>query len=107
MAAAVPLSFATWQALINNFSYERAAFGGVEIGIMQSLREVPGFLAFGVVFLLLIIREQCLAILSLLLLGIGTAVTGFFPAVLGIYLTTILMSLGYHYYETQIGRAHV
>lgn len=100
MAAAVPLSFATWQALINNFAYERAAFGGVEIGIMQSLREVPGFLAFGVVFLLLIIREQRLAILSLLLLGIGTAATGFFPTVLGIYLTTILMSLGYHYYET-------
>ena len=29
MAAAVPLSFATWQALINNFAYERAAFTGV------------------------------------------------------------------------------
>jgi hypothetical protein len=100
MAAAVPLSFATWQALINNFAYERAAFGGVEIGIMQSLREVPGFLAFGVVFLLLLIREQRLAVLSLLLLGLGTAVTGFFPTVLGIYITTLVMSLGYHYYET-------
>jgi hypothetical protein len=100
MAAAVPLSFATWQALINNFAYERAAFGGVEIGIMQSLREVPGFLAFGVVFLLLLIREQRLAVLSLLLLGLGTAATGFFPTVLGIYITTLVMSLGYHYYET-------
>jgi hypothetical protein len=100
MAAAVPLSFATWQALINNFAYERAAFGGVEIGIMQSLREVPGFLAFGVVFLLLLIREQRLAIVSLLLLGLGTAATGYFPTVLGIYITTVVMSLGYHYYET-------
>jgi hypothetical protein len=100
MAAAVPLSFATWQALINNFAYERAAFGGVEIGMMQSLREVPGFLAFGVVFLLLLIREQRLAMLSLLLLGLGTAATGFFPTVLGIYITTLVMSLGYHYYET-------
>jgi len=100
MAAAVPLSFATWQALINNFAYERAAYGGVEIGIMQSLREVPGFLAFGVVFLLLLIREQRLAMLSLLLLGLGTAATGFFPSVLGIYVTTLVMSLGYHYYET-------
>ncbi|GAB4229108.1 MAG: MFS transporter [Kiloniellaceae bacterium] len=100
MAAAVPLSFATWQALINNFAYERAAFTGVEIGMMQSLREVPGFLAFGVVFLLLLIREQRLAILSLLLLGLGTAATGFFPSVLGIYVTTVVMSLGYHYYET-------
>ncbi len=100
MAAAVPLSFATWQALINNFAYERAAFTGVEIGMMQSLREVPGFLAFGVVFLLLLIREQRLALFSLLLLGLGTAATGFFPSVLGIYVTTVVMSLGYHYYET-------
>ncbi len=100
MAAAVPLSFATWQALINNFAYERAAFGGVEIGMMQSLREVPGFLAFGVVFLLFLIREQRLAVLSLFLLGVGTAATGFFPSVLGIYVTTVVMSLGYHYYET-------
>ena len=100
MAAAVPLSFATWQALINNFAYERAAFTGVEIGFMQSLREVPGFLSFAVVFLLFFIREQRLALLALLLLGLGTAVTGFFPSVLGLYVTTVVMSLGYHYYET-------
>ena len=100
MAGAVPLSFATWQALLNNFAIERAAFTGAEIGILQSLREIPGFLAFAVVFLLLVIREQRLAFLSLLLLGIGTAITGFFPSVLGLYITTVVMSLGYHYYET-------
>ncbi len=100
MASAVPLSFNTWQALLNNFTIERAAFTGAEIGMLQSLREVPGFLAFAVVFLLLIIREQRLALLSLLLLGIGTAVTGLFPSVIGLYCTTVIMSLGYHYYET-------
>jgi hypothetical protein len=100
MAGAVPLSFATWQALLNNFAIEKAAFTGAEIGILQSLREVPGFLAFAVVFLLLIIREQRLAYLSLLLLGLGTAITGYFPSVLGLYITTVVMSLGYHYYET-------
>ena len=51
-AAAVPLSFATWQALLNNFAVERAAFGGAEMGILQSLREIPGLMAFAVVFLL-------------------------------------------------------
>ena len=61
MASAVPLSFATWQALLNNFAVERAAFTGAEIGILQSLREVPGFLAFAVVFLLLLMREQTIA----------------------------------------------
>ncbi len=100
MAAAVPLSFATWQALLNNFAVDRAAFGGKEIGYLQSIREIPGFLAFLVVYVLLVIREQRLALLSLFLLGLGTAVTGYFPSVLGLYLTTLVMSLGYHYYET-------
>ena len=100
MAAAVPLSFATWQALLNNFAIEKAAFTGAEIGILQSLREVPGFLAFAVVFVLLVLREQTLAIISLALLGIGTALTGFFPTVIGLYCTTVLMSIGFHYYET-------
>jgi len=99
-AAAVPISFAAWQALINNFSIEQVGFTGIEIGILQSLREVPGFLAFAVVFLLLIMREQKIAFISLLALGIGTAITGLLPSVLGLYITTVLMSVGYHYAET-------
>ncbi|MDH3380125.1 MAG: MFS transporter [Gammaproteobacteria bacterium] len=100
MAAAVPLSFDTWAALLNNFAIERAAFSGAEIGILQSLREIPGFLAFAVVFLLLLVREQALAYISLAVLGIGTAMTGWFPSIVGLYCTTVLMSLGFHYYET-------
>ncbi len=100
MAGAVPLSFATWQALLNNFAIERAAFTGAEIGILQSLREVPGFLAFAVVFLLFLLKEQSIALISLALLGIGTAVTGVFPSIIGLYVTTVVMSIGFHYYET-------
>ncbi|RLA43958.1 MAG: MFS transporter [Gammaproteobacteria bacterium] len=99
-SAAVPLSFATWQALINNFAIEQVNFTGVEIGILQSLREVPGFLAFGVIFLLLIMREQTIAFVALIALGIGTAITGYLPTVMGLYFTTVLMSMGYHYAET-------
>jgi len=99
-SAAVPLSFATWQALINNFSIEQVGFTGIEIGILQSLREIPGFIAFGVIFLLLIMREQTVAFLALLTLGIGTAITGYLPSIMGLYFTTVLMSLGYHYAET-------
>lgn len=100
MSIAMPLSFSTWMALINNFAIERAAFTGIEIGILQSLREIPGFLAFAVVFLLLLFREQTLGLISLLLLGIGTAITGALPSVVGLYATTVLMSIGFHYYET-------
>ncbi len=100
MAAAVPLSFATWQSLLNNFAIERIAFTGAEMGVLQSLREVPGFLAFTFIFILLILKEQSFALISLALLGVGTALTGFFPSAIGLYCTTVLMSIGYHYYET-------
>ena len=100
MAAAVPLSFSIWMTLLDNFSIHRAHFSGREIGILQSLREIPGFLAFAVVWLLLVIREQRLAYISLVLLGLGTSVTGLFPSAFGLYITTIIMSLGFHYYAT-------
>ena len=99
MALAMPLAFGTWQALLNNFAIERAGFTGMEIGILQSLREVPGFLAFAVIFVLLVMGEQTLALTALGLLGVGVALTGFFPTVLGLYVTTVVMSLGFHYFE--------
>ncbi len=99
MSIAMPVAFNAWNALLNNFVVERAAFTGVEIGILQSLREVPGFIAFTTVFVLLIIREQNFAVLALALLGAGVAATGFFPSEYGLYFTTVLMSLGFHYFE--------
>ncbi len=100
MAFIMPLVFSVWMALLNNFVVEKASFTGVEIGILQSLREVPGFLAFTVIYALLFIREQKLAYVSLGLTSLGVAATGFFPSVIGLYLTTIIMSIGFHYFET-------
>lgn len=94
------IAFSAWTVMLNNFAVERAAFTGDQIGLLQSLREVPGFLAFTVVLAMLFIRQQNLAILSLLLLGIGTAVTAFYPVALWLYFTTVLMSIGFHYLET-------
>ena len=99
MAIAMPIAFSTWTVLLNNFVVERAGFTGVEIGILQSLREIPGFLAFTTVFVLLILKEQTFAVIALALLGIGVALTGFFPNAIGLYLTTVLMSTGFHYFE--------
>lgn len=100
MAIAATLAFSVWQVLLNNFAIEQVAFGGREIGILQSLREVPGFLAFTVVFVLLIVREQHFALFSAALLGTGVALTGFLPTEYGFYFTTILMSTGFHYFYT-------
>jgi len=99
MSIAMPVAFSTWNALLNNFVIEQAGFTGVEIGILQSLREVPGFLAFTTVFVLLVIKEQPFAVVALALLGIGVALAGVFPTPIGLYCTTILMSTGFHYFE--------
>ncbi|MGB0843687.1 MAG: MFS transporter [Alphaproteobacteria bacterium] len=97
---ALIVGFAIWRTLLDNFSVEEVYFTGKEIGILQSLREVPGFLAFTTVLLLLLIREQRLAMIALLAFGVGIALTGAFPTVIGLYCTTVLMSLGFHYFET-------
>ncbi len=100
MAVTSSFAFATWTVVLNNFVIEVGGFSGREIGIQQSIREIPGFMAFAAVLLLLFMREQTLAIFSLLLLGFGVAITGAFPSIAGIYTTTLIMSIGFHYYET-------
>ena len=100
MSCAMAVSLYGWFTLLNNFVVERAAFTGKEIGFLQSIREIPGFLSFLAVFLLPFVKEQNLAFVSLAMLGIGTAITGYFPSEYALYATTFLMSLGFHYYET-------
>jgi hypothetical protein len=100
MAFAASLAFSVWEVLLNNFAVEQAAFTGREIGMLHSLREIPGFLAFTAVLVLLVLREQTFALLSLLLLGAGVAMTGFLPTEYGLYFTTVLMSIGFHYFYT-------
>ncbi len=100
MAFVMSLTFSVWNVLLNNFSIEQIAFTGREIGILQSLREIPGFLAFTAIYLLLFIREQKFAYLFLAVMCVGVIVTGWFPTEYGLYLTTIVMSIGFHYFET-------
>ena len=100
MAFVMPLVFSVWNALLNNFVVEKAQFSGAEIGMLQSLREVPGFLAFTAIFLLLVLKEQTLALIALAIMCIGVAATGWLSFELGLYCTTVLMSIGFHYFET-------
>lgn len=99
-AMAMPVAFATWSALLNNFVIEVANFDGSDIGWLHTVREIPGFLAIGVIAILVFMREQILGLTSLILLGVATALTGFFPQLGGILTLTMLSSIGFHYYET-------
>ena len=100
LAVAMPIAFSTWVALLNNFVIEVSGFSGVEIGWLQSVREIPGFLAVCVIFILFFISEQRLAYISLALLALAVAVTALFPEFKGLIITTLISSIGFHYYET-------
>ncbi|MEL6681152.1 MAG: MFS transporter [Pseudomonadota bacterium] len=100
MAMAMPIAFATWSALLNNFVIEVAGFDGSDIGWLHTVREIPGFLAIGVIALIIFIREQVLGLVALIMLGAATAVTAQFPEMGGILAVTMLSSIGFHYYET-------
>lgn len=94
------LGFAAWGALLNNFARDQAGFSGWDIGLLQSVREIPGFLAFTAIFWFMVMREQTVAYVSLLILAFGIAITGYFPTLTGLLITTFIMSVGFHYFET-------
>jgi hypothetical protein len=100
MAAAMPLAFSVWSAMLNNFVIGVAGFDGVDIGWLQSAREIPGFLAVGVIAVIMFMREQVLGIVALVTLGVAVALTSFFPSFEGLLVTTMISSIGFHYYET-------
>lgn len=100
LTAASMVGLQGYTILINNFAVETVQLEGKHIGIIQSVREVPGFLALTAVYVMMVIREHRLAALSIALLGIGVAMTGLFPTFAGVILTTLVMSFGFHYYET-------
>ena len=86
--------------LFNNYAVEVINLDGNGVGLIQSVREIPGLLALLAVFLMLIIKEHRLAALSIVLLGCGVGITGLFPSFNGLIFTTLVMSFGFHYYET-------
>lgn len=92
--------FAAWNALLNNFAKESVSFTGADMGLLQSIREIPGLLAVTALVWLFLMREQTLAYVSLVLLAAGIAVTGLYPSHAGLWVTTFVMSVGFHYFET-------
>ena len=90
----------TWMILFNNFAVDVAGLNGQQVGVIGSVREIPGLLALLVVYMLLLIREHRLAALSVVVIGLGSVVTGFLPSYAGLIFSTLVISFGFHYYET-------
>jgi hypothetical protein len=90
----------TWMILFNNFAVDVAGLNGQQIGVIGSVREIPGLLALLVVYVLLVVSEHRLAALSVIVIGAGSIVTGFLPSYAGLIVSTLIISFGFHYFET-------
>jgi predicted MFS family arabinose efflux permease len=100
LTAASMIGIQGYTILFNNFAVEVVHLEGRHVGIIQSIRETPGFLALLAVYVMLVIREHRLSALSIAILGIGVALTGLLPSYAGVMFTTLIMSFGFHYFET-------
>lgn len=100
LTAASTIGLQGYTILFNNFAAEMVHLNGSQVGVTQSVREIPGLLSLLVVFVLLLVREHKLAALSVVLLGLGTGITALIPSYGWVIFTTVVMSFGFHYYET-------
>jgi MFS family permease len=90
--------FNVWQAVFNNFAVEEIGVSASQIGIIQSLRELPGLMGFVLGFLALWLSEMRIMGLSVLLMGLGMVVTGWADGLGILVLGTMVMSIGFHFY---------
>ena len=100
LTAASTIGLQGYTILFNNFAAEMVHLDGSQVGMTQSVREIPGLLTLLVVFVLFFMREHKLAAFSVVLLGFGTAITALIPSYGWVIFTTVVMSFGFHYYET-------
>ena len=93
LTVASTIGLESWLTLFNNFAVEVVALEGNQIGLIQSVREIPGFLSLLVVFALLVFKEYRLSALAIIILGLGMAVTGLLPSFSGLIFSTLIMIL--------------
>jgi predicted MFS family arabinose efflux permease len=88
--------FRVWQALFNNFAVLHFAATAGQIGVAQSVREIPGLLGAGIGFMALALAEMRIAAISLVVMGVGIIMTGASDGYSALLLSTLVMSSGFH-----------
>jgi predicted MFS family arabinose efflux permease len=90
--------FQLWRSLFNNFAVGELGVRADQMGLIQSIREIPGLLGFSVGLLALLLTEMRIAGLSVVLTGIGIALTGRVGSLPGLVVSTLVMSVGFHFF---------
>ena len=98
-AMVIWVGFYAWRIMFNNFAVEVFDASPTDVGFIQSAREIPGLLAFGVGALALYITESKIASISIIAVGIGLLLCGLSNSLLMLGMATVFMSFGFHYFE--------
>jgi MFS family permease len=90
--------FNVWRAVFNNFAVDELGVGAEQMGLIQSVRELPGLMGFVLGLLALVLSEMRLMGLSVLLLGLGLVVCGGSDTLSVLMVGALLMSVGFHFF---------
>jgi predicted MFS family arabinose efflux permease len=88
--------FNIWQSLFNNFAVEELAVRADQIGLIQSVREVPGLLSLWLTVLAVVFSEMQILSLSTVVLGLGLILTAYAHSWAALIVGTMVMSIGFH-----------
>ena len=83
-------------SIFNNFAVEKIGLAPEELGILESIREIPGFLAAPMVGLLVGLAEPRLGAMSLIIFGAGYIAYGYTETVPALMVFSFLWSIGFH-----------
>ncbi len=92
--------FYAWGVLFNNFAVDVLRLNAEQVGFIQSLREIPGFLGFLLGWIVMLIPEMRLVGLCLSLLGGGLLLMGGTQDFWGLLGATMIMSIGFHFFDS-------
>jgi predicted MFS family arabinose efflux permease len=88
--------FTVWSVMFNNFAKEVFNITPAQLGIIQSVRELPGLLGFTVGTMVLYMAEVKIATLSIAISGLGLILMGYANSIWALGVGTFVMSVGFH-----------
>jgi hypothetical protein len=91
--------FQVWQVVFNNLAVQDLGLGAGAVGMIQSIREIPGLLGFLFVLMVSLLGSELRAMgANVMLLGVGLVLTGLAQGLLAVVLAALVTSVGFHYF---------
>jgi hypothetical protein len=92
--------FSVYSGIFQNFLRDVMHAGPLDLGHLESIREIPGLLAAITAGTLVSLAEARVAGLGLAITAIGIAATGLMPNYADLVAITVFWSIGFHLYAT-------